>query len=129
MATRGSIAPPGFGKETTTPAERLRAWEVPVHESLNRPILMFGMEQRFALLAIYFVFSTVMLSRFNWKAIVFAVVCWVAMHATGVWLAKRDPFFVDVYKRSLTYQDYYPGAAPLGAQPDPVNYRKRRSAW
>ena len=82
----------------------------PIHESLNRPILMMGGERNLvlmlAVIAGVFIFSL---------AHVWAAVVGIAMWVTGQWGLSRaaayDPQLSQTGVRAMKYKRYYPAQA------------------
>jgi type IV secretion system protein VirB3 len=92
--------------------------KIPLHQSLIRPILLAGAERNLAMLNGVIAAALVFGVGSLWAVglgILFAVV----VHALLVRLAKRDHQFFDVYRRHITYQEYYPARALVGA-PEPI---------
>lgn len=91
-------------------------YDTPIHESLNRPILMMGGERNLvlmlAVIAGVFIFSL---------AHVWAAVMGVAMWVLGQWGLSRaaayDPQLSQTGIRAMKYKRYYPAqATPFAAQ-------------
>jgi len=93
--------------------------KTPIHESLNRPILLMGGERQLVLLlaiiAGIFIFSLAKL----WAAIV-----GIALWTIGQWALSRaaayDPLLSKTGSRSLKYRRYYPAQATPFAKPREV---------
>ena len=84
--------------------------EVPIHESLNRPLLVLGGERNLVLMlgviAGVFMFSLAQLWAF-----VVGVVLWLAGQWALAQAAKYDPLLSQVGPRHVRYRRYYPAAA------------------
>ena len=91
-------------------------YSTPIHDSLNRPILMMGGERNLvlmlAVIAGVFIFSL---------AHVWAAIMGVAMWVLGQWGLSRaaayDPQLSQTGIRAMKYKRYYPAqATPFAAQ-------------
>lgn len=91
-------------------------YDTPIHESLNRPILMMGGERNLvlmlAVIAGVFIFSL---------AHAWAAVMGVAMWMLGQWALSRaaayDPQLSQTGIRAMKYKRYYPAqGTPFAAQ-------------
>ena len=90
--------------------------KTPIHESLNRPILMLGGERNLALMLLIvsgiFIFS---LAKF------WALVVGIAIWVVGQWALTRAAHYDDLLSktgaRSLKYRRFYPAqATPFARQ-------------
>jgi len=88
---------------------------VPIHRALIRPNLFMGGERRMTLTVMIFIGIVVMSNTASLKTWILATILFVAALRGLRALAKRDPFFTEVYKRQLSYQDYYPPKRGLDA--------------
>lgn len=82
---------------TTSPAEDVPGFAVPLHRSLTEPILLGGAPRAIAIrngtLA-----AALGLGLRLWLV---GLGLWLAGHLAAVWAARRDPQFVDVVRRHL----------------------------
>lgn len=97
---------------------------IPMHQSLIRPILLGGAERTLALLN-GVVAAGLVFGIGSWQAAVLGIIFALIVHMVLVNLAKQDCQFFDVYKRHITYQDYYPAQAPHTAPVPLVKYLNR----
>lgn len=95
--------------------------KVVLHASLIRPILLGGAERTLALIN-GVIAAGLIFGIGSWQAAVLGVVFALVVHWGLVQLAKKDTQFFDVYKRHITYQDYYPAQAQHTAPPALVKY-------
>ena len=92
--------------------------KVVLHQSLIRPILLGGAERSLALLN-GVIAAGLIFGIGSWQAAVLGLIFAVVVHSSLVMLAKKDTQFFDIYKRHITYQDYYPAQAAITA-PAPI---------
>ena len=79
------------------------------HQSLLRPILVFGGERDLVLYTGFGLMLMVIALR-SWWGTALAVVLWLlALHLYRL-MAARDPSFCGVYVRQVAYRSYYSGA-------------------
>jgi type IV secretion system protein VirB3 len=79
---------------------RPEGFELVLHRSLTEPILMGGAPRAAAIL-IGTVSAALALGLRLWLA---GLVLWIIGHSAAVWLAKRDPDFVDVAIRHTKHK-------------------------
>ena len=82
----------------------------PIHESLNRPLLLLGGERQWMILLglLCGIFGFVLM---HWWSFVLGVVLWFAGRAPLVHAAKADPQLSKTARRFLKYKTFYPAAA------------------
>lgn len=80
-------------------AEPIPGYTAPVHRALTEPILLGGAPRALAILNGTLA-GAIGLGLRLWIA---GLVIWAVGHALGVWVARRDPQFVDVARRHLRY--------------------------
>jgi type IV secretory pathway TrbD component len=95
--------------------------KVVLHPSLIRPILLGGAERTLALLN-GVIAAGLIFGIGSWQAATLGVVFAVGVHWGLVQLAKKDTQFFDIYKRHITYQDYYPAQAANSAPAPIIKY-------
>lgn len=102
------------------PGELLDGWNVPIHASLLKPVLIWGAEYKLVyanLLGTFLlmVYANALMDGFLAKlgGVAIALAIGGGVHAWAVWLAKVDPVALKVYNRSRIYRDYYPAVAHL----------------
>ena len=82
----------------------------PIHESLNRPLLLLGGERTymilFGLVCGIFIFLLM-----HWWSFVLGIVLWFAGRQFLVHAAKADPQLSKTARRFLNYKAFYPAAA------------------
>lgn len=79
---------------------RPEGFELVLHRSLTEPILIGGAPRAAAIL-IGTVSAALALGLRLWLA---GLVLWIVGHGTAVWLAKRDPDFVEVAIRHTKHK-------------------------
>jgi len=77
-------------------------FDLVLHRSLTEPILMGGAPRAAAIL-IGTLAAVLALGLRLWLA---GLVFWIAGHGLAVWLAKRDPAFVEVGARHLKHRGW-----------------------
>lgn len=102
-----------FARTHRDPAEVLDGWDVPIHASLLKPVLIWGAEYKLVYANLLATFLLVVYMNFRLYGFLAAIAFGVAVHAWAVWLAKVDPLALKVYNRSRIYRDYYPPVAHL----------------
>ena len=95
--------------------------KVVLHQSLIRPILLGGAERTLALMN-GVIAAGLVFGIGSWQAAVLGIGFAVVVHWALVELAKKDTQFFDIYKRHITYQDYYPAQAAQSAPAPLVKY-------
>lgn len=95
--------------------------KVVLHQSLIRPILLGGAERTLALMN-GVIAAGLVFGIGSWQAAVLGIGFAVVVHWALVELAKKDTQFFDIYKRHITYQDYYPAQAQHTAPAPLVKY-------
>ncbi|MCA6114971.1 VirB3 family type IV secretion system protein [Bradyrhizobium sp. WSM 1738] len=81
---------------------RVEGFELVLHRSLAEPILMGGAPRAAAIL-IGTLSAVLALGLRLWLA---GLVLWIAGHSIAVWLAKRDPAFVEVAIRHTKHKGW-----------------------
>lgn len=81
---------------------RRDGFELVLHRSLTEPILIGGAPRAAAIL-IGTLAAVLALGLRLWIA---GLVLWIVGHALAVWLAKRDPAFVEVSTRHLKHRTW-----------------------
>lgn len=90
--------------------------KTPIHESLNRPILLMGGERNLVLM-LAVIAGVFILSLAKFWAAVAGVVIWTAGQWTLSRAASYDALLSKTGPRSLRYRRYYPAqATPFGRQ-------------
>jgi type IV secretion system protein VirB3 len=79
--------------------EPIVGFKAPVHRALTEPILLAGAPRAVAILN-GTVSAALGLGLRLWIA---GLVLWAVGHMAAVWVAKRDPFFVEVARRHVRY--------------------------
>ena len=79
---------------------RAEGFELVLHRSLTEPILIGGAPRAAAIL-IGTLSAVLALGLRLWLA---GIILWVIGHSTAVWLAKRDPAFVEVAIRHTKHK-------------------------
>ena len=74
-------------------------YHAPVHRALSEPILLGGAPRALAILTGTLA-GAVGLGLRLWFA---GLALWLIGHVLGVWVARRDPQFLDVARRHLRY--------------------------
>jgi type IV secretion system protein VirB3 len=77
-------------------------FEIPLHRALTEPVLMVGCPRAFAILNGTLA-AAIGLGLRLWLA---GLLIWVAGHALGVWLARKDPAFPAVLSRHARHKGY-----------------------
>lgn len=96
--------------------------KVILHASLTRPILLGGGERELVLVN-GVVAAGLIFGIGSWQAALLGIGFAVVVHWALVELAKKDTQFFSVYKRHITYQDYYPAAAYHSAPAPIIKYQ------
>jgi type IV secretion system protein TrbD len=81
---------------------RIEGFELVLHRSLTEPILIGGAPRAAAIL-IGTLAAVIGLGLRLW---ITGLVFWIAGHGLAVWLAKRDPAFVEVAARHLKHRSW-----------------------
>ena len=92
----------------------------PIHESLNRPLLLLGGERMGVILlgAVCGIFGVLLM---HWWSFVLGIVLWVAGREMLKHAAKADPQLSMTARRFLKYKAFYPAAAtPFAGQKEKV---------
>ena len=80
----------------------IEGFEVPVHRALTQPVLLGGAPREFAIFNItigaVFLFSI---------GSPLGIPLVLLLHTGAVLLAKRDPYFLEVFKRHIHKKAYY----------------------
>ena len=77
-------------------------FELVVHRALTEPILLGGAPRAAAIL-IGTLAAVVALGLRLWLV---GLIFWVVAHTIAVWLAKRDPAFIEVAARHLKHREW-----------------------
>lgn len=80
----------------------MEGFEVPIHRSLTQPILIAGVPRDYALLN-----GTLTAALLFGMQTVFALPLGLAAHVLAVGLTKKDPQFLQTFKRHLHQKPYY----------------------
>ena len=83
--------------------EPIAGFEAPVHRALTEPILLAGAPRAVAILN-GTVSAAIGLGLRLWIA---GLVLWAVGHVAAVWVAKRDPLFVEVVRRHVRYPAHF----------------------
>jgi type IV secretory pathway TrbD component len=94
---------------------------VVLHQSLVRPMLLGGAERGLALVN-GVIASALIFGIGSWQAAVIGIGFALGAHAVLVRLAKVDSQFFEVYKRHVTYKEFYPAQSNHCAPPPLVKY-------
>ncbi|WP_083797231.1 conjugal transfer protein TrbD [Limnobacter sp. MED105] len=94
---------------------------IPMHQSLIRPVLLGGAERGLALMN-GVISAALIFGIGSWQAAVIGIGFALIVHMVLVNLAKQDCQFFDVYKRHITYQDFYPAQASQSAPAPLIKY-------
>lgn len=92
------------------------AREQPLHASLVRPMLYFGVERQVIAVEATLVAALLFGVGPHLATLVVAAVVLLAVHPAMVWLTARDPQVTEVFLRSRTYADYYAPHGAVGAR-------------
>lgn len=95
--------------------------KVVLHQSLIRPILLGGAERTLALVN-GVIAAALIFGIGSWQAAVMGFGFAVVVHWGLVELAKKDTQFFDIYRRHITYQDYYPAQGQYTAPAPIIKY-------
>lgn len=90
---------------------------IPIHRSLQRPILIAGADRELVVLNACVSIAIVFSSKFALYGWVIGGLLGIAIHVGLVMMAKIDPQMREVYLRHIQYQDYYPARASEQAPP------------
>lgn len=101
----------------------VRATEHPLHVSLVRPILYFGVERPVIAFEATLVAGLVFSVGPHLATLLIAAIVVLVLHPTMVWLTARDPQITEVYLRSRAYADYYAPHASLASRRAPARVR------
>jgi type IV secretory pathway TrbD component len=91
-----------------------------LHPSLIRPPLLAGGDRRLVIALWTLVLLLIFGAQTHWLTIGLAGVLGIGGHLALVLAAKADPYWFEVYLRSLEYQDYYPAHSSVRARPGRV---------
>lgn len=92
------------------------AREQPLHASLVRPMLYFGVERQVIAVEATLVAALLFGVGPHLATLVVAAVVLLAVHPAMVWLTARDPQATEVFLRSRGYADYYAPHAAVSAR-------------
>jgi type IV secretion system protein VirB3 len=83
-----------------------------IHQSVNRPNLLLGGDQKLVALSAMFCFGLAV-SMFTWWSFLAALVLWlIAVYGLQA-LGREDPMGWPVYVRNFWYKPYYPAKSGL----------------
>ena len=80
----------------------MQGFQVTIHRSLTKPILLGGAPREFAILN--GAFGAVLFLGLH---TFLGIPLFMVMHVLAVSLAKKDPYFLDTFKRHVMYKGYY----------------------
>jgi type IV secretory pathway TrbD component len=80
----------------------MEGFEVPIHRSLTQPILIAGVPREFALLN-----GTLTAALVFGMQSLFALPLGIVAHIFAVGLTKRDPQFLQTFRRHLHQRPFY----------------------
>ncbi len=80
----------------------MEEFQVAIHRSLTQPILIGGAPREFAILNLTIGAALV----FGLHSLL-GVPLVLVLHGTAVLLAKRDPYFLDTFKRHINHKPFY----------------------
>ena len=80
----------------------MEGFQIPIHNSLTQPILIGGAPREYAIINGTLLLAAVFSLHNFW-----AVPIGVLIHSIGVYLAKKDPQFLDTFKRHIYLKPYY----------------------
>lgn len=92
---------------------------IPIHRSLNRPHLLLGGERTWVQFS-GLISALIVISGMSLFSVVAGVLFWSACMWALVKMGKKDPQMSSVYKRHISYADYYPAQTGTSAPPAPV---------
>ena len=95
-----------------------------LHQSINRPNLLMGGDQRLVLFAAL-IAGILAFALLTWWGIVLAAILWPCSVAALRRMAKADPLMRFVYRSHVKYAMYYPSKSRLrvGSMRTPANWR------
>lgn len=97
--------------------------EQPLHASLVRPMLYFGVERQVIAVEATLVAALLFGVGPHLATLAVAAVVLLAVHPTMVWLTARDPQVTEVFLRSRGYADYYAPHAAVASRARPPRVR------
>lgn len=74
----------------------------PVYSAITSPILIGGVPREFAILNLTFSMNLTMGLQ-SWLGVPIGIV----VHLVARFFAKRDPYFLHVFRRHMRWKDYY----------------------
>jgi type IV secretion system protein TrbD len=80
----------------------MEGFNVRIHRSLTQPILVGGAPREFAILNLTIAAALV----FGLQSLL-AIPVFALTHIGAVLLAKKDPYFLETFKRHLNHKPYY----------------------
>jgi len=90
----------------------------PVRKSLHVPILFLGGERELSLFAILLSCVLILFVQ-TFAALIAGILLWFLSIPLLRKMAKKDPKMSLVYRRSITYQKYYPHSSTMHVTKDP----------
>jgi type IV secretion system protein TrbD len=96
---------------------------IPIHQSLLRPLLVFGGERELVL-GSGLIAAVLIFSLGSFLMIAIGAIFWLVSLAALQRVAKMDPEFSRVYRRHLNRKVYYPAQAHISAI-DPIIHRQQ----
>jgi type IV secretion system protein VirB3 len=85
-------------------------WEVPVHRSLVRPMLLLGGERE-PVMMLGMISGIFILSLFRWWTVAIGVGLWMVGLFFLQRIAEKDPIMSKTFSRSLKYRKFIPAAS------------------
>lgn len=87
-----------------------------LHRSLTRPNLLGGGERELVILLFTMVFALVFGAGIRPLSLLVGVIVYVGGHYGLIKAAQVDPYWFAIYRRSLTYRDWYPARSHIHAE-------------
>jgi type IV secretory pathway TrbD component len=80
----------------------VEGFEVPVHHSITQPVLVGGAPREFAIIN-----ATISVSLVVGLGSLLGIPIGLILHSVAVKLAKKDPLFLDTFRRHIKQKSYY----------------------
>lgn len=77
------------------------------YQSLNRPILIFGVDRSIFFLSMGLCLPIAFSARFHWLMDLIAMICFSITIYLGRIINQADPQMIQIYKRHIRYSKYY----------------------
>jgi type IV secretory pathway TrbD component len=122
MATMPELSLTARAKPATDGLD-CRATEHPLHPSLVRPILYFGVERPVIAFEGTLIAGLLFSVGPQLTTLLVAAAVVLVVHPTMAWLTARDPQITEVYLRSRSYADYYVPHAAVTTRRAPPRVR------